>query len=128
MHPKAPSPIWQDHNEGGWLDEDGNLCPVWFGIRESDTLNVRAAREEKDERHIAPLQLGFIERCVKLYSLPGETVLTPFGGIGSEPYVAVKNGRKAIGIELKPSYWKQAVKNLTDLENEMKAPNLFDFA
>lgn len=122
------SPIWQDYQDGGWLDESGNLCPVWFGIKESDTLNVRAAREEKDERHIAPLQLGFIERCVKLYSLPGETILTPFGGIGSEPYVAVKNGRKAIGIELKPSYWKQAVKNLTDLERSMNEPDLFDFA
>ncbi|MCT1411671.1 DNA-methyltransferase [Corynebacterium sanguinis] len=122
------SPIWQDYRDGGWLDEGGNLSPVWFGIQESDTLNVRAAREEKDERHIAPLQLGFIERCIKLWSNPGETVLTPFGGIGSEPYVAVKFGRKAIGIELKPSYWQQAVKNLRDLEDAMKVPDLFNIA
>lgn len=122
------SPIWADHRDGGWLDEDGGLSPVWYGIKESDTLNVRAARDEKDERHIAPLQLGFIERCIKLWSNPGETVLTPFGGIGSEPYVAVRHGRKAIGIELKPSYWAQAVKNLRELETAMETPDLFSEA
>lgn len=122
------SPIWADHRDGGWMDEDGGLSPVWYGIKESDTLNVRAARDEKDERHIAPLQLGFIERCIKLWSNPGETVLTPFGGIGSEPYVAVRHGRKAIGIELKPSYWAQAVKNLRDLETAMDEPDLFSEA
>lgn len=122
------SPIWQDYHDGGWLAEDGGYCPVWFGIKESDTLNVRSAREDKDERHIAPLQLGFIERCIKMYSNPGETILTPFGGIGSELYVAVKHGRKAVGCELKHSYWAQAVKNLTALEAEMEAPDLFDMA
>ncbi|MDN6683613.1 MAG: site-specific DNA-methyltransferase [Bifidobacterium crudilactis] len=119
------SPIWQDYQDGGWLDADGHISPVWMGIKESDTLNVRAARDDKDERHIAPLQLGFIERCIKLYSNPGETVLTPFGGIGSELYVAVKFGRKAIGCELKHSYWAQAVKNLQSLEAEMEEPDLF---
>lgn len=119
------SPIWQDYQDGGWLAEDGGYCPVWFGITESDTLNVRSAREDKDERHIAPLQLGFIERCIKMYSNPGETILTPFGGIGSELYVAVKFGRKAIGCELKQSYWAQAVKNLTALEEDMDMPDLF---
>lgn len=121
------SPIWQDYKDGGWITEDGHLAPVWFGIKESDTLNVRVAREDKDERHIAPLQLGFIERCIKLYSNPGETVLTPFGGIGSELYVAVKFGRKAIGCELKPSYWRTAVDNLRALEAEIETPALFDF-
>lgn len=121
------SPIWQDYKDGGWITEDGHLAPVWFGIKESDTLNVRVAREDKDERHIAPLQLGFIERCIKLYSNPGETVLTPFGGIGSELYVAVKFGRKAIGCELKPSYWRTAVDNLRALEAEIETPDLFDF-
>ena len=119
------SPIWQDYHDGGWLTDDGHYCPVWFGIKESDTLNVRVAREDKDERHIAPLQLGFIERCIKMYSNPGETILTPFGGIGSELYVAVKHGRKAVGCELKHSYWVQAVKNLTALETEMESPDLF---
>lgn len=120
------SPIWADHHDGGWLDTDGNLCPVWFGVKETDTLNVRVARDDSDERHIAPLQLGFIDRCVRLWSNPGELVLTPFAGIGSELYQAVKLGRRAIGVELKPSYWRTAVENLTELESEMDAPNLFD--
>lgn len=122
------SPIWTDHHDGGWLDPDGNLCPVWFGVKETDTLNVRVAREQADERHIAPLQLPFIERCVRLWSNPGELVLTPFAGIGSELYQSVKLGRRAIGIELKPSYWRTAVENLTDLESEMAVPSLFDEA
>ena len=120
------SPIWTDHADGGWLTDDGHLSPVWFGIRESDTLNVRAAREDADERHIAPLQLEFIRRCVLLYSNPGETVLTPFAGIGSEPYVAVKHGRKAIGCELKPQYWRAAVNNLRALDAQMAMPTLID--
>ena len=119
------SPIWSDIQDGGWLTEDGNISPVWYGIKESDTLNARAGRDAKDERHICPLQLGFIERCVKLWSNPGETVLTPFAGIGSELYTAVKFGRKAIGCELKPSYYQAAVKNLTNLEAELNAPDLF---
>lgn len=119
------SPIWMDTHAGGWLTEDGNISPVWFGIKESDTLNVRAGRDQADERHICPLQLGFIERCVKLWSNPGETVLTPFAGIGSELYTAVKFGRRAIGCELKPSYFRAAVNNLTGLEESLAAPDLF---
>ncbi len=84
------------------------------------------AKESADERHICPLQLGFIERCVRLWSNPGELVLTPFAGIGSELYQSVKLGRRAVGIELKPSYWQTAVDNLTHLESEMEAPGLFD--
>lgn len=120
------SPIWTDHHDGAWLTEDGHLSPVWFGIRESDTLNVKIAREDDDERHLCPLQLGFIDRCIRLWSNPGETVLTPFAGVGSELYEALKLGRKAIGIELKPSYWRTAVDNLTDLESSLEAPSLFD--
>lgn len=120
------SPIWTDATEGGWLTDDGHLCPVWFGIKETDTLNFRVAREDADERHICPLQLEFIRRCVLLYTNPGETVLTPFAGIGSELYVAVQNGREAIGCELKPSYWRTAVNNLTGLEAQMSAPSLLD--
>ena len=122
------SPIWTDHHDGGWLTEDGNICPVWYGIRETDTLNTRVAKDSADERHICPLQLGFIERCVRLWSNPGELVLTPFAGIGSELYQSVKLGRRAVGIELKPSYWRTAVDNLTKLESEMDAPSLFDEA
>lgn len=120
------SPIWTDIHEGGWLTEDGNICPVWYGIRETDTLNTKVAKESDDERHICPLQLGFIERCVRLWSNPGELVLTPFAGIGSELYQSVKLGRRAVGIELKPSYWRTAVDNLTELEAELSAPSLFD--
>ena len=84
------------------------------------------AREAADERHIAPLQLEFIRRCILLYSNRGETVLTPFAGIGSELYVALKNGRCAIGCELKPSYWRTAVDNLRRLESELNTPTLLD--
>lgn len=118
------SPIWFDHEDGGDLGGD-NLAPVWQNIKETRTLNVREGRESEDERHIAPLQLDFIDRCVRLWSNPGETVLTPFAGIGSEVYVAVKLGRYGIGCELKPSYWQTAVKNLTNLEAEMNVPTLF---
>jgi len=117
-------PIWLDHGEP---HPDGeHLAPVWLGIRETNTLNARVARDAADERHIAPLQLDFIERCVRLWSNPGETVLTPFAGIGSEIYVAVKLGRRGVGVELKPSYWRTAVDNMRALEAEMSAPSLLD--
>lgn len=118
------SPIWTDHHYGAWIDGD-NLCPVWFGIKETNTLNTRVAKETADERHIAPLQLDFIERCIRLWSNPGETILTPFAGIGSEVFVAVKLGRRGVGIELKQSYWKTAVNNLEGLDAEMSKPTLF---
>ncbi len=90
--------------------------PIWYGIRESDTLNVAQAREEKDERHICPLQLGTIERCVRLWSNPGELILSPFAGIGSEGYEAVRLGRRFLGFELKPQYAAVAAKNLAAAE------------
>lgn len=86
--------------------------PVWMDIRQTRTLNVKAARDEKDEKHICPLQLDVIDRVVVLWSNPGETVLTPFMGVGSEVYGAVCAGRRGIGIELKPSYYRQAVRNV----------------
>lgn len=119
------SPIWFDHDEGGDLGGD-NLAPIWQNVRETHTLNVRAGRESEDERHIAPLQLDFINRCIRLWSNPGETVLTPFAGIGSEVYVAIKLGRRGLGIELKPSYWQTACDNLTNLEAEMSVPTLIE--
>lgn len=88
--------------------------PVWMDVRQTHTLNYRAARDPEDEKHICPLQLDVIERCVVLWSNPGETVLTPFMGVGSEVYGAVINGRKGVGIELKESYYRQAVKNLAE--------------
>lgn len=86
--------------------------PVWWNIQETDTLNVRVARDDADERHICPLQLPFIERCVRLWSNPDELVFSPFAGIGSEGYVALQQGRRFIGIELKRSYWQTAADNL----------------
>ena len=104
-----------------WIDW---ARPVWLGIRETNTLNTRPAKDNNDEKHIAPLQLDFIERCIRLWSNPGELVLSPFMGIGSEGYVSVRLGRRFIGCELKPSYWRQAVKNLEDIEREITAPAL----
>lgn len=92
--------------------------PVWMDINPSNTLQKDSARDEKDERHICPLQLDVIERALMLWSNPGDLVLSPFAGIGSEGYVAVKEGRKFIGVELKQSYWKQAVANLKAAESE----------
>jgi DNA modification methylase len=100
--------------------------PIWTGIRESDTLQYQSAREDDDERHICPLQLGFIDRCIRLWSNKGDTVLSPFAGIGSEGYMAIKRGREFIGCELKPSYWSMAAGNLRAIEQEMSLPSLFD--
>ncbi len=90
--------------------------PVWSDIRQTRTLQYRAARDRKDEQHISPLQLDVIERCVDLWSARGETVLTPFLGIGSEVFASVDMGRRGIGFELKPSYFRQAVRNLAELD------------
>lgn len=100
---------------------------IWLGIQESDTLQFSRARDSDDEKHICPLQLGTIERCIKLYSNPGELVLTPFMGIGSEAYQAVRFGRRAIGIELKPSYYEVALQNLAKCEGVYKM-DLFSWA
>ena len=86
--------------------------PVWMDINPSDTLQYRSAREHDDERHIAPLQLEVIRRGIMLWTNPGDIVLTPFLGIGSEAYVALQMGRRAVGVELKKSYFDQAVRNL----------------
>jgi len=86
--------------------------PVWFDVQQTRCLNIRAAREGKDEKHICPLQLDVIERSVELWSNPGDTVFSPFAGIGSEGVVALEMGRKFIGAELKRSYWNQAKANL----------------
>ncbi len=97
---------------------------IWLGIQETETLQCNRARGNEDERHICPLQLGTIERCVKLYSNPGETILSPFMGIGSEGYMAVKFGRKFIGIELKQEYFNMAIKNLVKAEETSEVKDL----
>lgn len=93
--------------------------PVWMDIQQTNVLNVRLAREDKDERHLCPLQLDLIERCVRLWSNPGDTVLSPFMGIGSEGWASLKAGRRFVGCELKESYYRQAVKNLSEAERSV---------
>lgn len=100
--------------------------PVWMDIKQSNTLNARMGRDNNDERHVCPLQLDVIERCLQLWSNPGDVVLSPFGGIGSEGVGALRADRKYIGIELKKSYFDAAIKFLAQEENEQQLPSLFD--
>lgn len=102
-----PVRVWQQY-----------ASPVWMDIDPSDTLQHRSAREHEDERHICPLQLTVIRRGVKLWSNPGDVVLSPFMGIGSEGYVALQEGRRFVGIELKESYYRQAVANLRNVKRQ----------
>ena len=99
--------------------------PVWFDINQTRVLSKEMARDEEDEKHVCPLQLDTIERCLELWSNPGDTVLSPFAGIGSEVYCAVEAGRVGVGIELKESYFKQAVKNLESIKRNKKQQELF---
>jgi DNA modification methylase len=99
--------------------------PVWMDINFTRNLSMTCAREQEDERHVCPMALDIIERAMHLWSNPGDVVLTPFAGIGSECYVAVDMGRKAIGVELKESYYKQAVANIRQAGAQM---DLFDAA
>lgn len=110
-----PVELWQEY-----------ASPVWMDINQSNTLQASSARDAEDEKHICPLQLDVIERAIKLWTNPGDVVLTPFGGIGSEVYQALKMGRKGIGIELKETYYQQAVKNCINAES-LKQETLFDW-
>lgn len=102
------------------VDEWQQLAsPVWMDINPSDTLQYKSAREHDDERHICPLQLEVIRRGIKLWTNPGDVVLTPFLGIGSEVYTAVEMGRRGIGAELKESYFGQAAKNIASLSQQV---------
>jgi len=118
-----PAPVKSDVTNEEWI---AWARPIWLGIRETNTLNTRVAKDDADERHICPLQLDFIERCIRLWSARGELVLTPFAGIGSELYEAVRLGRRAVGVELKTSYWSTAVANMRGLDEEMASQTLFD--
>ena len=101
-----PCNVWQKY-----------ASPVWMDINQSDTLQRKSAREDKDEKHICPLQLEVIKRCIELWSNPNDIVLDPFAGIGSTPYVALRMGRRGLGVELKESYYEQAVKNCNEVLN-----------
>lgn len=100
--------------------------PVWLDIRQTLTLNAKIARDAQDEKHLCPLQLDTIERALVLWSNPGEVVLDPFSGVGSTLYVAIQNGRRGIGVELKGSYFNQAVKNLRAAQSKQEQVTLFD--
>jgi len=119
-----PVSHWQEVASPIW---DYEFSPVWWDINQSDTLNIAAARDGRDERHICPLQLPVIERLIDLYTNPNDIVFTPFMGIASEVYQAVKMGRRGIGIELKESYYKCAVENMEMLNTEKSQMNIFDF-
>jgi hypothetical protein len=106
--------IWQRYAE-----------PIWTDIVQSDVLSHRLARAEHDERHISPLQLTPVRRCIDLWTSVGEVVFSPFAGIGTAGYVAIELGRRFVGAELKPSYWRQAVDNIRVAENEKLAGTLF---
>jgi DNA modification methylase len=127
-----PEPVAHEKGFESFIGEDGPTgktvyshevwrryaSPVWMDINQSRTLNREPAREQNDEKHICPLQLDVIDRCLELWTNPGDTFLSPFAGIGSEIYEAIKYGRKAIGIELKDSYYNQAVLNCKQAEFE----------
>ena len=100
--------------------------PVWMTVNQTRVLNVQGAREQNDEKHLCPLQLDVIERALIMWSNPGDVVLSPFMGIGSEGWCALKHKRRFIGVELKETYWKQAVANLRAVEAESQT--LFDVA
>ncbi len=118
-----PVDLWQDYASPIW---DEINSPVWWEINQSNTLN-RVFADEESERHICPLQLDVIERCVKMYSNEGDVVFTPFMGIGSEVYQSVKMKRKAIGIELKREYFLQAKQNMMTLDDEDKQISFDDY-
>jgi hypothetical protein len=100
--------------------------PVWMDINPSRTLQATSVREDKDEKHICPLQLDVIERCIDLWTNPGDMVLSPFAGIGSEGHVALDRRRRFVGIELKESYFRQCVANLEAAAEARDRPSLFD--
>jgi DNA modification methylase len=102
-----PVALWQKY-----------ASPIWTDINQGRTLNKLPARNENDEKHMCPLQLDVIERCIHLWTNPGDVIFSPFTGIGSEGYCAVKMGRKFVGTELKPQYWELACQNIADAENE----------
>lgn len=113
-HETFPVDVWQRY-----------ASPVWMDIRQSNTLQRKSARDEKDEKHICPLQLDIIERCIDLWTNPDDIVLDPFAGIGSVPYQAVIMGRRGLGVELKDSYFAQAINNmeLAAVDYEAKGAN-----
>ena len=118
-----PVGLWQDYASPIW---DELNSPVWWDINQSNTLN-RVFSDEESERHICPLQLDVIDRCLRMYSNEGDVIFTPFMGVGSEVYESVKMNRKAIGIELKREYYLQAVSNMQALDNDRNQMTIEDY-
>lgn len=118
-----PVDLWQDYASPIW---DELNSPVWWDINQSNTLN-RVFSDEESERHICPLQLDVIDRCLRMYSNEGDVIFTPFMGVGSEVYESVKMNRKAIGIELKREYYLQAVSNMQALDNDRNQMTIEDY-
>lgn len=118
-----PVDLWQDYASPIW---DELNSPVWWDINQSNTLN-RVFSDEESERHICPLQLDVIDRCLRMYSNDGDVIFTPFMGVGSEVYESVKMNRKAIGIELKREYYLQAVSNMQALDNDRNQMTIEDY-
>lgn len=117
-NPEAfPAELWRNY-----------ASPVWMDINPSDTLQKESARDARDDKHIAPLQLEVIRRGIKLWTNPGDVVLDPFGGIGSLGFVALEQRRKAALIELKPSYFRQMCRNLEYVEALTQNNDLFTLA
>ena len=115
-------PVVPDVSNDEWI---AWARPIWTGIRETDTLQFAQARSEDDTLHLCPLQLPVIERCIRLWSNPGEVVLSPFAGIGSEGYQALRFDRRFVGCELKPEYFRVALRNLRNAEEHSGTPTLF---
>lgn len=120
-----PEPIDCDVPDYIWNDW---ACPVWYDINETDVLDTQVAAADDDEMHLCPLQMPFIERCIRLWSNRGDAVLDPFNGIGSTGYVAIQHNRRYVGIELKPNYFNTAIKNLQEAERLSRQIDLFQFA
>jgi len=114
-HASFPLDLWQRY-----------ASPVWFDIKRTDVLNVQLARDDRDEKHICPLQLEVIERAITLWSNPGDVVIDPFAGVGSTGYQALTQGRRFVGAELKRSYYDQACRFLRDAEQAGQQLTLFD--
>lgn len=114
---EIPLDVWQQ-----WAS------PVWMDIRQTNVLNVKEARGDKDEKHLCPLQLDLIKRAIYMWSNRGEVVFSPFAGIGSEGVVSLELGRKFVGTELHSKYFAQAKRNLADAERQASSPSLFDWA
>ncbi len=132
-HDLAPSPDgerWVRVAYGGGKykgpEVRATVLNVWTGIERMHTLNYEVAKESQDEKHICPFQLDVVERAIRLWTNPGDVVLDPFAGIGSVPFKAIETGRKAVGFELKDSYFKWMCRYVDDAENARQSPTLFD--